>query len=278
MHDAAPPPPGSARPAPRHCARCAPGSCSPAAAPHAGRPPGTTAADQPAALARDQRSAARRARSPARSRSFPARPRRSPAAARPAAPRRPGGSDMPALYHAAAPAPERRLARLDRRFRGRHVGAPGPNNAMVTAWSKLGFTTDYRHIAERGRGSRRWCCAVGSAPVKLTQLPGFRRRLRWLGRIVYALARRRNCARRSDADRDVRPTRSEGGRSAFRQAALFQWVNPKAWVAAVGAVVTYTSGGTALVGASGVLAIISLAISPPILLGWTLVGSRRCRG
>ncbi|MGC8469131.1 MAG: LysE family translocator, partial [Acetobacteraceae bacterium] len=50
----------------------------------------------------------------------------------------------------------------------------------------------------------------------------------------------------------------------FFQAALFQWVNPKAWVIAVGAVVTFTSGGGA-VPARSVLAR-SLALAALFLL------------
>jgi threonine/homoserine/homoserine lactone efflux protein len=57
----------------------------------------------------------------------------------------------------------------------------------------------------------------------------------------------------------------------FLQGALFQWVNPKAWVIAAGAVVTYTSGTIWL--ESTLLAGIFLVMCLGCLAFWTGVGA-----
>jgi threonine/homoserine/homoserine lactone efflux protein len=60
-----------------------------------------------------------------------------------------------------------------------------------------------------------------------------------------------------------------GGRPfSFFEAALFQWVNPKAWIIALSAVATYTTAP----GEAAVLAAIFLAVTLPVLAGWTLIG------
>jgi threonine/homoserine/homoserine lactone efflux protein len=59
----------------------------------------------------------------------------------------------------------------------------------------------------------------------------------------------------------------------FLQAALFQWVNPKAWVAALGAIAAYTTAtGMALVAQAALLAAIFFIVTLPVVAGWTLVG------
>ena len=65
----------------------------------------------------------------------------------------------------------------------------------------------------------------------------------------------------------------------FLQAALFQWLNPKAWVVAVGGVATYTTANGVFAQAF-VLAIIFLIVTLPSLAFWTFTGSalRVCCG
>jgi threonine/homoserine/homoserine lactone efflux protein len=69
---------------------------------------------------------------------------------------------------------------------------------------------------------------------------------------------------------------ARGGRPlGFVQAALFQWVNPKAWVIAAGAVVTYTTRDVWV--QSAVLAAIFLVMCLACLAFWTGVGAGAAR-
>ena len=66
-----------------------------------------------------------------------------------------------------------------------------------------------------------------------------------------------------------RPEASETGAMkasrllTFIQAAQFQWVNPKAWVIAAGAVVPYTTEGSAVLAQAAALAAVFLLITLP---------------
>ena len=55
------------------------------------------------------------------------------------------------------------------------------------------------------------------------------------------------------------------------QAGLFQWVNPKAWIIALGAVATYTTAEGVL-GQSLLLALIFVLVTFPAVAFWTLTG------
>lgn len=77
-----------------------------------------------------------------------------------------------------------------------------------------------------------------------------------------------------------RIARSDRGRAAtdpgrpltFREAALFQWVNPKGWVFAVTAVATYTSvGGPQAMELASVVAV-CLLVSVGSTITWTVLG------
>jgi threonine/homoserine/homoserine lactone efflux protein len=57
------------------------------------------------------------------------------------------------------------------------------------------------------------------------------------------------------------------------QAALFQWVNPKAWIAAVGAIATYTTLGGNLLVESTIIALLFAAVSLPCLFIWAAMGA-----
>jgi threonine/homoserine/homoserine lactone efflux protein len=80
----------------------------------------------------------------------------------------------------------------------------------------------------------------------------------------------------------IRP-RSSGGASgkragklaarpiSFFQAALFQWVNPKAWIIALGAIATYTTPDNVFVQALFVAGIFLVVCFPSVAF-WTLTG------
>ncbi len=59
----------------------------------------------------------------------------------------------------------------------------------------------------------------------------------------------------------------------FVQAALFQWVNPKAWMVAGAAVTGYTLAGEALLPQVASIAIAFGLVSMPCLLVWAMMGA-----
>jgi threonine/homoserine/homoserine lactone efflux protein len=66
---------------------------------------------------------------------------------------------------------------------------------------------------------------------------------------------------------------SEGKPFTFIQAAAFQWVNPKAWVLAVGATVTYTTLGEGYVLQVVTIGLIFLIFGAPCIMLWLWGGA-----
>ena len=147
---------------------------------------------------------------------------------------------------------------------------PGPNNAMVTAsGATFGFRATLPHMLGvrfrvhrdggpgGARGGRGDCgpaldpsgIALGGWSPTCCSSPG-------------GLLRR---PKSPDA------ARAAGRPLSFFQAALFQWVNPKAWITALGAVVTYTTAtGSAWFGQAGLLTAMFLLVMLPVTALWTL--------
>jgi len=67
---------------------------------------------------------------------------------------------------------------------------------------------------------------------------------------------------------------AEGKPLTILQAAAFQWINPKAWLMAVGAISAYTAGhGRQLYEQVAIIAAITLAVTLPSTLTWTAFGA-----
>jgi threonine/homoserine/homoserine lactone efflux protein len=148
---------------------------------------------------------------------------------------------------------------------------PGPNNTMVTAsGAAWGFRRTLPHIAGIAIGfpSMLLAVALGAGEV-LRSRPWLHGGLRWLG-AAYLLW----LAWKIATARPATPGQTPNGRPiSFTQAALFQWVNPKAWVIAIGAVVTYTTAtGGAVVAQAAMLAVIFLVVGLPCNAFWTMAG------
>ena len=155
---------------------------------------------------------------------------------------------------------------------------PGPNNAMVTAsGATWGFRRTVPHMLGVSVGFPAMLVAVAlGAGEVLRARPWLHEALRWAGVAYLALARledRRGRARAAGRAW-TRPGIGKPSRPlSFVQAALFQWVNPKAWVIALGAVAAYTTAaGSGLVAQAAVLASIFLLVTLPTVALWTLVG------
>ena len=149
---------------------------------------------------------------------------------------------------------------------------PGPNNTMLTAsGAAWGFRRTVPHIAGVAVGFSIMVLAVSlGAGEALRGRPWLQEVLRWVG-VAYLLwlAYRIATARPQVTGEQERTGRPLG----FGGAALFQWVNPKAWIIAAGAVVTFTTGtGAALVAEAVALAVIFLVVTLPCCAFWTLAG------
>ena len=70
--------------------------------------------------------------------------------------------------------------------------------------------------------------------------------------------------------------KENGGRDkplTFLQAAAFQWINPKAWMMAVGAISAYTTGSDRLYLEVAIIAAVSLVVSIFSTLTWAAFGA-----
>lgn len=115
---------------------------------------------------------------------------------------------------------------------------PGPNNVMLmSSGANFGMGRTLRHVAGINIGFPLMVVAVGlGAGAIFRQYPGLHDGLQVIG-AVYLLFLAYQIARSPTTDLGD-PSRQPLG---FTGAALFQWVNPKACVMAVGAVLAYTS-------------------------------------
>lgn len=177
------------------------------------------------------------------------------------------------------------------------AGTPGPNNAMLTSSGSLwGFRRTVPHMLGISIGFPIMLVAVAAgAGGLLRDHPTALTVMRWVGaayllylawRIATAQPARGGepsatdgpCAgaqRRSGGIADDQPSsKGSGGRPLnFTQAALFQWVNPKAWLVTISALATVaTAAGHPSLGRAVALGAVFLAVTLPITAFWTLVG------
>lgn len=152
---------------------------------------------------------------------------------------------------------------------------PGPNNLMVTASAAtFGLRRTLPHVLGISAGFPAMILAVGLGLGGLfASFPALHQVLKAAGAVyLLRLAWRIATAERAAADGEPdRPRRSRP--LTFLQAALFQWVNPKAWVIAVGAVTTYTTVGGDPLAEIGLVAAIFLLLSFPCVGVWALFGA-----
>lgn len=115
---------------------------------------------------------------------------------------------------------------------------PGPNNAMLLASGvNFGFKRSVPHILGISSGFLVLVLAVGLGLGALfNAYPLFYRVLRYVG-AAYLLYLAWSIARSGPASEGEI---GQGQPLGFWGAAAFQWVNPKAWVMALGAISTYT--------------------------------------
>jgi len=152
---------------------------------------------------------------------------------------------------------------------------PGPNNAMVAAsGATWGLRRTWPHILGISLGFPVMivCVALGAGGV-LERNPEIHDVLKWVGAAYMLWLAWHIASARPSAETDTSGARSRGRPLRFHEAALFQWVNPKAWLITSGALATYTQAhGSALLQQVALLALIFFLMCIPSVVLWTLIG------
>jgi threonine/homoserine/homoserine lactone efflux protein len=147
---------------------------------------------------------------------------------------------------------------------------PGPNNAMVAASAaNFGLLRSVPHMLGVSLGFPLMLVLVAlGAAEALHRSPGLQAGLRWGGAawmlwLAWALATAPPHV--AELPTTARPMR-------LWQAALFQWVNPKAWIIATGAIAAYTGTSAGVLMDALMLAAIFAPMAFLSVFGWAVLG------
>ncbi|RAI56260.1 LysE family translocator [Roseicella frigidaeris] len=156
------------------------------------------------------------------------------------------------------------------------AASPGPNNMLAaTAAANFGLRRSLSQVIGVSLGFPVMLVLVALGAATLLQaVPGLLLGLRWLG-AAWMLWLAWRIATAAPAAPVATPMAAPmtGPRAqpmTVLQAALFQWVNPKAWIIAGGAVAAYTGGG--VLADTLILALLFAVVSFASLLGWAALG------
>ncbi|MBT8768325.1 LysE family translocator [Metapseudomonas boanensis] len=148
---------------------------------------------------------------------------------------------------------------------------PGPNNMMLLASGvNFGVRRSVPHMLGISLGFMVLVMAVGLGFAQVfEQIPALYTTLRYAG-AAYLLYLAWKIAGSgapdsNSSERQLRPF-------TFLQAAAFQWVNPKAWVMAIGAITTYTPQEDFATNVLLIAGLFALINCPSVGL-WTVAGS-----
>jgi threonine/homoserine/homoserine lactone efflux protein len=146
---------------------------------------------------------------------------------------------------------------------------PGPNNVMLTASGvTFGFRRTIPHIIGIGFGVAVMLILIGLGVGSLFQrYPAAYTALQYTA-AAYLLWLAWKIAHAGPAE----ATSARSKPMTFMQAAAFQWVNPKAWVMALGIVTTYTPPG-AVFAHLALIAAICLVINASTTSIWAAFGT-----
>lgn len=153
--------------------------------------------------------------------------------------------------------------------------SPGPNNLMLaSSGATFGFRRTGPHMMGITAGFPAMVVAVGlGLGGVFTAFPQLHTVVKYLGAAYLLVLAWRVATARAPVDGEAPADSARSGRPlTFMQAALFQWVNPKAWIMAVGSIATYTTVGGQVVAEvlviAGVFGLVSLASTAT----WTVLG------
>lgn len=147
---------------------------------------------------------------------------------------------------------------------------PGPNNTMImTSGLNYGIQRSLPHYLGIILGFPAMVVAVGLGLASLFEQYAVLHLLLKVAGASYLTFLAWKIASAPVSDLSV----TEGKPFTFLQAATFQWVNPKAWVLAVGATATYTVVGSDYSLQVLVIAIIFLVFGAPCIMLWLWFGA-----
>jgi threonine/homoserine/homoserine lactone efflux protein len=147
---------------------------------------------------------------------------------------------------------------------------PGPNNLMLMAsGTNFGFVRTIPHMLGVSIGFTLMIVLVGAGLAKVFEVYP----------LAYTILKYASCAYLVWLAWKIATAAPPGAKGAearsepmtFIQAALFQWVNPKAWTMALTAVSAYTLPADPIVSLLVVAAVFG-AINLPLVGSWTLLG------
>lgn len=143
---------------------------------------------------------------------------------------------------------------------------PGPNNLMLMAsGANFGMRRTLPHMlgVTFGFGAMVGLLGLGLDRI-IAQAPFVAQGLKWIS-LLYVLWLAWKIARSAppaaQGDRQARPM-------GFLAASAFQWVNPKAWMMALGALSAYAAGAGGVLG----VALVFTAVNLPSVAVWAAMG------
>lgn len=155
---------------------------------------------------------------------------------------------------------------------------PGPNNALVAATAaNFGLRRSLPQVLGVSVGFPMMLVLVALGAAELLRgAPGLMLALRWVG-AAWMLWLAWGIATAAPPAPGQASGRLQGKPMTALQAALFQWVNPKAWIIAAGAIATYTGGDGGLLGEALALAALFAIAAGASLLAWAALGAGTAR-
>lgn len=150
---------------------------------------------------------------------------------------------------------------------------PGPNNLMLMAsGANFGFRRTIPHMLGVGIGFTLMIVLVGIGLVQIFDLYPISHQILKVVSVIYLFWLARKIANAAPPEGDVA---SESTPITFIQAALFQWVNPKAWTMALTAITAYTPNQT--LGSVIWVALVFGIVNLPSVSLWTVLGEQMAR-
>jgi threonine/homoserine/homoserine lactone efflux protein len=148
---------------------------------------------------------------------------------------------------------------------------PGPNNVMLaSSGARFGVGRSLPHLFGVTVGFPVMLLLVGLGLASILLASPLLQLVMKIVSCAYLLWLAFQIGRSSSAMGDTGGTRP----LTFLQAALFQWINPKAWMMAVGAISAYTAGtGSRLYGQVTIIALITLGVTLASTWTWTAFGA-----
>lgn len=147
--------------------------------------------------------------------------------------------------------------------------SPGPNNVMMTAsGANFGFRRSVPHMFGVAVGFPIMLISIGMGFGALLFLyPAVQATVQVIGAayLLFLAWRLAQAGREDVGPRPHRPMR-------FIEAAAFQWLNPKAWMIAAGALGTYVPTDADLLTNLLVMSVLFIAACLPSVAFWTVIG------